>query len=517
MNAVKVLSPNRSAGHRPGSLNVFRWFSPAALLFAAAVLLAGCSFSPKYEKPSAPAPASFKEMSPAQAQETDGWKTAAPQESVLRGKWWEIFEQPELDALEEQITVTNNQTLAAAFENFIQAREVMKQARSGYYPTVSANPGVTESRSNLRFPTAGGGSGSGSSGSVGQRVMSYSLPLDASWELDLWGDIRNAVKANSLEAQATLADLENLRLSLQGELAVDYFQLRELDSQKKLLDETVAAYRDSLNLTVARNKTGIASDQDVAQAESQLNTTLAEDTDLGIQRAQLEHAIATLLGKPASVFSLNTNVLTAQPVAIPFGVPSELLERRPDVAAAERRTAEANAQIGIARAAYFPTITLSGDIGFDGERVGGLSSGPALAWSVGAAAAETLFDGGRRKAVTKQAWAAYRVKVADYRQTVLAAIQGVEDNLAALRILSRELKQQSDAVASSQRYLNLAKDRYRLGIDSYLNVITAQTTLLGNQRTELNLRVEQLTQSVQLVEALGGGWNGSLALDTVKR
>jgi NodT family efflux transporter outer membrane factor (OMF) lipoprotein len=348
-------------------------------------------------------------------------------------------------------------------------------------------------------------------------VLNYSLPLDASWQPDFWGSIRNSVKANAMEAQATLADLENMRLTIQGELAVDYFQLRELDSQKELLDATVGAYRDSLNLTVVLHKTGISSDQDVAQAETQLNTTLAQDTDLGIQRAQLEHAIATLLGKPASEFSLITNALTAKPIAIPYGVPSRLLERRPDVAAAERRVAEANAQIGVARAAFFPTITLSGDVGFDGERIGNLSAGPAFLWSAGAGATETLFDAGRRNYVTKQAWATYRQQVANYRQTVLTAIQGVEDNLAALRILSQELKQQHAAVASSQRYLNLAKDRYRLGIDSYLNVITAQTTLLGNQRTELNLQVEQVADSVQLIENLGGGWNGTLTATTVAR
>jgi NodT family efflux transporter outer membrane factor (OMF) lipoprotein len=248
-----------------------------------------------------------------------------------------------------------------------------------------------------------------------------------------------------------------------------------------------------------------------------MNTTAAQATDVGIQRAILEHAIATLLGKAAPEFSLTNSVLTARPIAIPFGVPSQLLERRPDVAAAERRVAEANAQIGVARAAYFPTVNLSGDIGFDGERIGNLSSGPALAWGVGATAVETLFDAGRRHAVTKQSWAAYRAQVANYRETVLTAFEDVEDNLSTLRLLSTELKQQQDAVASSQRYLNLAKDRYRLGIDSYLNVITAQTTLLGNQRTQLNLEVQQITASVQLIEGLGGGWNGSLAATTVTR
>jgi NodT family efflux transporter outer membrane factor (OMF) lipoprotein len=486
------------------------------------MLFAGCSFAPHYEKPAVASPGTYKELTPAQAQKTDGWKTAEPKDDALRGNWWELFQQPELNALEEQVTVTNNQTLAAAFQNFLIARDVMKETRTEYFPTVSADPNGTMSRSNLRFPSSvqnlGNASGTSSTtGTAGQRLINYSLPIDASWQPDFWGSIRNAVKANAFEAQATLADLENMRLTIQAELAVDYFQLRELDSQKLLLDATTGAYKDSLDLTRVRHKTGIASDQDVAQAETQLFTTQAEDTDLGIQRSQLEHAIATLLGQPAPSFSLNTNPLTAKPIAIPYGVPSQLLERRPDIAAAERRVAEANAQIGVARAAFFPTVTLSGDIGLAGERIGSLSSGPAALWSVGAAASETLFDAGRRNDVTKQAWATYRMQVANYRQTVLTAFQNVEDNLAALRVLSQELRQQSDAVASSQRYLNLAKDRYRLGIDSYLNVITAQTTLLGNQRTELNLQVEQVNATVQLVEGLGGGWSGSLTNTVVNR
>jgi len=493
-----------------------RVIGPAAAFLAITTLFAGCSFAPKYQKPAVMTPPAFKEMTPAEAKETDGWKTAQPTDYARRGKWWEVFQLPELNALEDQITVTNNQTLAAALQNFFIARDLTRETRSGYFPTVSADPSATVSRSNFRAPSTVGGLGFGGAGAV-STIYNYTLPVDATWEPDLWGSVRNAVKANDLSAQATLGDLENTRLTVQGELAVDYFEVRELDSQKQLLDATSAAYRDSLNLTRVLHKTGIASDQDVAQAETQLNTTLAQSTDLGIQRAQLEHAIAALLGKPASNFSLGTNAMTGKPVAIPFGVPSQLLERRPDVAAAERRVAEANAEIGVARAAFFPTITLSGDLGLEGERVGNLSSGPAFLWSLGAAATETLFDAGKRQAVTDQAWDTYRLQVANYRQTVLTAMQNVEDNLAALRILSQELKQQADAVASSQRYLNLARDRYRLGIDSYLNVITAQTTLLGNQRAELNLQVEQLTDSVQLIESIGGGWDGTLSAATAQR
>jgi NodT family efflux transporter outer membrane factor (OMF) lipoprotein len=317
------------------------------------------------------------------------------------------------------------------------------------------------------------------------------------------------VNANSLEARAAFADLENVRLTVQAELAVDYFQLRVLDAQKSLLDTAVLAYQESLKLTQVQQDTGLASGQDIAQAETQLEITHAQATDLGIQRAQFEHAIATLLGKSASSFSIATNSLAAKPVAVPFGVPSQLLERRPDVAAAERRVAEANAQIGVARAAYYPTITLSGAAGDQSASLGNLVSVSGLVWSVGTTLAQTLFDGGKRKAVTEQSRAIYQGTVANYRQTVLTAFQDVEDNLAALRILSQELQQQNAAIESSQSYLTLANARYKSGLDSYLNVITAQITLLTNQRTAMNLQMEQLTASVQLIKALGGGWDAS--------
>jgi NodT family efflux transporter outer membrane factor (OMF) lipoprotein len=462
---------------------------------ACLVLSAGCSFAPKYAKPAVQTPAAFKELTPEQSKEIDGWKTAEPKDDLIHGQWWEMFHEPELNAFEGQVVVSN-QTVAAALANFLAARAVVKQARSQYFPTVTANPSVTRSRQS-----------SVSSPPTSSTFTEYSLPFDASWELDFWGRIRNTVQANSLEAQATLADLENVRLTVQAEVAVDYFQLRVLDAQKQLLDATALAYQEALKVTQAQYDAGMASGQDVAQAETQLNTTLAQATDLGIQRAQLEHAIAMLLGQPASSFSIAINPLTADPVAIPFGVPSQLLERRPDVAAAERRVAEANAQIGVARAAYFPTITLSGSAGYQSTSVENLFSGPGLAWSIGSTLAQTLFDAGLRKAVTEQAWAIYQGTVANYRQTVLTAFQEVEDNLSSLRILSQELQQQNAAVESSQRYLTLANDRYQSGLDSYLNVITAQTALLSNQRTALNLRMEQLTASVQLIKALGGGWD----------
>jgi NodT family efflux transporter outer membrane factor (OMF) lipoprotein len=353
------------------------------------------------------------------------------------------------------------------------------------------------------------GTNSTSATRVASFFTEYNLPFDASWEPDFWGAIRNTVAENKLNAQASFADLENSLLTVQSEAAADYFELRAQDTQKRLLDSTAGAYKESLRLTQVRHETGIASDQDVAQAETQLNTTLAQATDLGILRAQLEHAIAVLMGQLPMEFSVTPVTVSNKPIAIPFGVPSQLLERRPDIAAAERTTAAANAQIGVARAAYFPTVTLNGAIGYQSISLENLISPPSLAWSLGMNFAETIFDAGKRRAVTEQAWANYRADAANYRQTVLSAFQEVEDNLASLRILSTEIEQQDAAVSSSQRNLNLANDRYRLGIDSYLNVITAQTTLLGNQRQAITLRLDQMTASVQLIKALGGGWEAA--------
>ena len=465
------------------------------------VLFAGCSFAPKYAKPAVQTPAAYKELAPDQFKETDGWKAAEPKDGMICGQWWEMFHEPELNALEGQVAISN-QNVAVAIANFLAARAVVKQIRSQYFPVVSASPSVTRARQSSVQTQS-------SSSPTPVTSTEYSLPLDASWELDFWGRIRNSVKASSLEAQATLADLENVRLTVQAEVAVDYFQVRVLDAQKELLDAAVLAYQESLKLTQVQDDTGMASGQDVAQAETQLDITRAQATDLGIQRAQLEHAIATLLGKPASSFSIATNSLAAKPVAIPFGVPSQLLERRPDIAAAERRVAEANAQIGVARAAYYPTITLSGSVGFQSSSLGNLMSAQGLVWSVGSTLAQTVFDAGKRKAVTEQARAIYQGTVANYRQTVLSAFQEVEDNLSTLRILSQELQQQNDAVKSSQGYLTLANARYKSGIEVYLDVITAQTALLSNQRTAMNLRMQQMTASVQLIKALGGGWDVS--------
>lgn len=468
------------------------------LLLVVLTTLQGCVKGPKYAKPQVQIPASYKEITPDNFKETDNWRFANPADDVIRGKWWEMFQDPQLSALEEQVNVSN-QSIALAEATFRSARALVKQSRSQYFPTVTTTPSITTSRPSSRIVNTSG-----------TRVFTdYLLPFDASWEPDLWGRIRNTVSASASEAQATAADLENVRLSVQAELAFDYYQLRALDAEKELLDSTVVAFQQALELTQVRFQTGIASDEDVALAETQLKTTQAQATDLGILRAQLEHAIAVLTGQPASMFSISAEPLKATPPAIPFGLPSQLLERRPDIAAAERRVAEANAQIGVTKAAFFPSLVLSASGGFESTSFLNWLTLPARFWSVGPSLAQTLFDAGRRKAVTEQAIAIYDGTAANYRLTVLTAFQEVEDNLAALRILSRELGQQNDAVTSAQRTLSLSSERYKSGIDSYLNVITAQTALLTNQRTAVNLQMEQMTASVQLVKALGGGWNAS--------
>jgi NodT family efflux transporter outer membrane factor (OMF) lipoprotein len=345
--------------------------------------------------------------------------------------------------------------------------------------------------------------------SPGRQSVNYSLPFDATWEPDFWGRIRNSVIASASEAQASAADLQNVRLSVEAELAFDYYQLRSLDAETRLLDTTIGAYQQQLELTRVRFQTGIASDEDVAQAETQLKTTQAQATDLGIARAQLEHAIALLTGQPASTFALPVAPLEAQPPAVPVGLPSQLLERRPDIAAAERRVAEANAEIGVTKAAFFPSLTLGATGGFESTSIASWFTWPARFFSLGPTLSQTLFDKGRRAAATEAARAEYDATVASYRQTVLTSFQEVEDNLAALRILSHELDEQNEAVASAQRALSLSTERYKSGIDSYLNVITAQATLLNNQRTAVNLQAGQMTASVELIKALGGGWSAS--------
>jgi NodT family efflux transporter outer membrane factor (OMF) lipoprotein len=454
-------------------------------------LLAGCTVGPKYQTPAVQTPEAYKE--------NKDWKVATPQDAAVREKWWEIYADPQLNSLEEQVNVSN-QSIAQAVANFLEARTLVKQARAQYFPTVSFAPSIANQRQNVFRQST-------STSTSNPSFTQYTLPFDASWEPDLWGRVRNTVRGNVAGAQASAADLQNTKLSMQAELAVDYFQLQGQDALIKLLDETVAAYQESLRLNRVLLATGIGSDENVAQAETQLESTQALDTNLGILRAQYEHAIALLVGLPASSFSMSQEPLKIAPPDIPLGVPSQLLERRPDIASAERSVAQANAQIGVATAAFYPNVTLSASAGLESTAISNLFTWPSRIWSVGPSLSQIIYDAGLRRATVQQFQAAYDATVANYRNTVLTAFQQVEDNISELRILSVELGQQDTAVKSADRNLQLATDRYRLGIDPYLNVITAQTTLLSNQQTAVNLRILQMTTSVQLIKALGGGWD----------
>lgn len=465
------------------------------VLAAAGVLLAGCSIGPKYTRPAALVPAAYKELG---APNVEGaWKAAQPRDEAARGKWWESFDDRQLNELEEKLNVSN-QNVAAAAAGVQAARAMVREARAQYFPTLTANPGITNSRVSTAFGQ-----------SVGNTFTTYSLPLDATWEPDLWGRIRNTVKANTFAAQASVADLENVRLSAQSDLAIDYYQLRAQDGQKQLLDSTVRAYQEALELTRDQFIAGMGSDEAVAQAEAQWKAAQAEDTNLGILRAQYEHAIALLIGQPASTFALPLAALKNSLPLIPLGVPSELLERRPDIAAGERAVAQANAQIGIAKTAFFPTVTLSASAGLEAVSMAKWIEWPSRIWSVGPSLAQTIFDAGSRRTTVQQFQANYDQTVANYREAVLTAFQQVEDNLAALRILAQVIEQQDGAIESAGRNLREAEVRYQAGLDPYLNVIAAQTALLNDQQAAVSFRMQQMVASVQLIKALGGGWDAS--------
>ena len=463
----------------------------AGLAGLAALLLGGCMVGPDYTKPSVPMTPIYKEA--------DGWKVAQPGDHLPRGQWWVILGDPELHALEEQVAAAN-QNLKIAEARLREARALVRFNRAALFPTISAGVGISSIRDSANRPFLTPNVNTGSSGDL-------LFSLDMSYEIDLWGRVRRTVAAARNEAQATAADLETARLSLQAELAMDYFELRAADAQKQLLDETVKAFEAALRLTTNRFQGGAAPKSDVAQAQTQLDTTLAQATDVTVQRAQLEHAIATLIGKPPAAFSLSPRPLDTPPPDIPVGLPSQLLERRPDIAAAERRVAEANEQIGIAKAAYYPTLMLNASVGFEGSSFGNALNASSLLWAVGASITQTIFDGGRRRATSDAARAAYDATVAGYRQTTLTAFQQVEDNLAALRILEQEAQQQRRAVESAQLSLQLFTNRYRGGVDNYLQVITAQTVTLSNQRNEIDILRRRMGASVLLVKALGGGWD----------
>lgn len=465
-------------------------------LAAIAVVLAGCTVGPKYIRPATPAVPAYKEVGAANIVE-GAWKPAQPGDQASRGKWWESFHDPQLNQLEEKLNISN-QNIVAAAANVEAACATIREARAQYFPTLGVNPGITNSRMSTAFGQ-----------NYTANFTTFSMPLEASWEPDLWGRIRNTVRSNTYAAQASAADLENVRLSAQADLASSYFELRAQDALKQLLDATARADQEALELTVDVYRAGLGNDEAVAQAEAQLKSTLAQDTNVGVLRAQYEHAVALLAGQPASTFSVPVNVLNEVPPPIPIGIPSQLLERRPDIAAAERSMAQSNAQIGIAKAAFYPNITLGGSAGLQSISIAKWFAWPSRFWSVGPSLAQSIFDAGLRRATVQQYQATYDEAVANYRQTVLTAFQQVEDNLAALRVLAQVIEQQNEAIDAAGRNLEEAEVRYRAGLDPYLNVIVAQTALLSDQQAALSFRTQQMVAAVGLIKALGGGWHAS--------
>jgi NodT family efflux transporter outer membrane factor (OMF) lipoprotein len=459
---------------------------------AALLLISACSVGPDYVRPALETPAAYKE--------TEAAKSSQSLEDVVSRNWWEIFADPELNSLEQQVEVSN-QNVAQAEAQFRQARALVQAARAAYFPTVTVGVGISR--------TATSATSGSSTSRNNQTFTEHSLPVDVSWELDVWGRIRRTVESSEATAQASAADLEAATLSARAELAQDYFQLRSLDGQKQLLDNTAVAFEKSLELTNNRYRSGIASRGDVLQAETQLKTTQAQAIDVGVQRAQLEHAIALLIGKAPADLTIPAALLATQPPTIPAGVPAELLKRRPDVASAERTVASANAQIGVAEAAYYPTVSIDTLGGFESSSASKWLSAMGRFWSAGLSASETLFDGGSRRAQVDQARAVYDADVAAYHQSVLAGFQEVEDNLAAQRILASEAQTQDEAVQAAQQSLAVTTNQYQAGIVSYLNVVVAQTIALTNERTAVDILGRRLNASVLLIKALGGGWKAS--------
>jgi NodT family efflux transporter outer membrane factor (OMF) lipoprotein len=461
-----------------------------------ACLLASCTVGPKYTKPNVPAAPAFSEPPPTSFKEVNGWTPANPADSEIRGKWWELFRDEQLDVLEEQVEPAN-QTLRAAEASFRQARTLIAINRSALYPTVSAGPSITSNRSYSPV------------NNQNYQYGLFSLPINVSWDADFWGRIRRTVATAREQYQASAADLENVKLQLQTELAVDYFEAHSLDAQKQLLDDTVAAYYKALQLTQNRYSGGIASKAEVAQAQTQLDQTEAEDMDVGTARAAFEHAIAVLIGKTPEEFKLPAVALHAEPPAVPLGIPSQLLQRRPDIASMERQVAAANEQIGIARAAYFPDLVIGATGGLQAGNIVNWFNWPSRFWSVGPQLVETIYDAGRRRAEVTSALAGYDLAVANYRQSALTAFQEVEDNLATLRILEQEYGKQHEASAAAENSLQLTLNRYKGGLVTYLDVITAQTIALTNERTEVDILRRRMDATVELIKALGGGWDVS--------
>ncbi|MGA8938263.1 MAG: efflux transporter outer membrane subunit [Acidobacteriaceae bacterium] len=520
------MKTNTQVGSTTGMEGLARALRFAGAASVAALLLGGCNVGPKYVKPTAPAPPEYKESSPAAYNQaakeanvaSDGagnaasgiWRPANPQDAALKGKWWEMFNEPELNGLEDQLNI-NNQNIAEYFQNFMAARAEVREVRSQFFPTLTTAPSFARQKTpgTLSHAVATTSSTGAVATTSGTTSTTMSLPFDVSWEPDLWGKIRNTVREYQYAAQVSAADLENERLTEEADLAEYYFELRGQDALQDLYNQTVAADKKSLDLTKALYETGIDNDESVAQAEVTLENAKEASTGIATNRAIYEHAIATLIGKPASSFSVPVKPLTTPLPAIPVGVPSQLLERRPDIAGAERTMAEANALIGVEKAAFYPTLSLTGGGGLESSKISSLFSAPALFWSLGASASETIFDAGLRKATVAQYTAQYHADEASYRQSVLTAFQQVEDYIATLRVTSEQIQQEEIAVASAQRYLNIAMSRYQTGLDPYLNVISAQTTLLNDQQAQVQLRMSELTAAVQLVQALGGGWDAT--------
>jgi NodT family efflux transporter outer membrane factor (OMF) lipoprotein len=463
------------------------------VLPAIAVLqVCGCTVGPNYRRPAAEVPTAYKELG--------NWKQAQPNDQNLGGNWWEMFQDPQLNALELQVNVSN-QNLKAAEAQYTQARALLRYNRAAYFPTITAGANASRNRiSNNRPPSLT---------TNGRTYNDYQIPFELSYEVDVWGSIRRTVESYRDQAQASAADLATVNLSMHAQVALFYFQARVLDAEEQLLNSTVTQYEQALELIQNRYAGGIASDLEVQQATTQLETTRAQAIDVGVARAQYEHAVAILIGKPPADFTLAALPLTAPPPPIPAGLPSELLERRPDIAAAERRMASANAQIGVAKAAYYPTISLGATGGFESGVITTLISGPSALWSVGGSAIAPIFDAGRRRANVDLAKAAYDQTVANYRETVLTGFQQVEDNLAALRILEHEAQVQEKAVVAAQKYLELANTRYTGGVTSYLEVTTAQSAALSDELTAVNILGRRMVDAVTLVQALGGGWDSS--------
>src|SRR5947209_1749990 len=462
------------------------------------VSLAGCTVGPKYAKPAVPSAPAYNEQPPAKFQEAEGWKTAQPNDAQLRGDWWTLFNDQPLNELEVQVPA-GNQSLKIAEANFRVAREQIQINRSNLYPTVGLGAGITTNRV----------SNSSATGIPGNTYGNFVIPITASWDADFWGRIRRTVNAAREQYQASAADLENARLQLQTELAVDYFEVRALDAQKQILDNNVAGYEKALQLTRNRYEGGVASKAEVAQAQTQLSQTQAQDIETGVARAQFEHAIAVLLGRVPEGFHVPVQPLAEEPPAIPVGVPSQLLERRPDIAAPERQVATANEQIGIARAAFFPDLVIAAAGGFQSGSITNLIGLPSRYWAAGPEIVQTIFDAGRRRAQLRSTEASYDGTIANYRQTSLTAFREVEDDLSTLRILEQEQAKQHEATLAAQTSAELSMNRYKGGLVTYLEVITAQTIALQNERTEADLLRRRMDASVQLIKAVGGGWDTS--------